>query len=515
VRRLLIDAGEALPERIEIRGDPTTSGVVEFEWDGVLLVDSPGLQSTRAADTAVSLRALSDACHVICLLQPNLLGSSLDLLALILKGDDSAGLAPKLARAVLVINRADELGVDPSEDPEEYGRLCVRKKAELVQALARRGITVPTSRIVCVASDPYGLVGDRRDVNARQYDPFREWDGFSQFGRIVHSLKAQASRIGVDVSLLEGGAARMAEVRRQTRTDVETASEKLTVLGRIKDSLGDAEEEGQRIRANIDARLDAMLDEITEGYLSDAMGAITESELHEVATALARWWEDASFLAQVDRWQNESRRNIERWFTRTQAEVGRCMSSPAFFQAFPEVKQAFDASRLKPRGGGHRSWWDFVETTVRSGGTRDVVYDVGKFFRYDFRPWEAVKTGAKIAKVGAVLAAVGVGLDAIDWAMSAKAANKREEARRDAAKFLRDSRDAIRDSLLGGEAAVLGPGAYLAEHASELARMLNELHESFLGEKRAHKALETQVRLLNEVISDARARLGLPEEERA
>jgi tRNA A37 threonylcarbamoyladenosine biosynthesis protein TsaE len=155
VKRLLIDAGLPLPDSLEVRADPTTDRVHIYEWEQIALVDTPGLQSTKDSHGTIVLDTYPDASAVVVLLQPNLLVGSTSGVERLLKGDRAGGLAPKLDRTIFVIHRADELGADPEAVPDEYVRLCERKKAELQQALVSRGIRVGEDRIFCMSADPY------------------------------------------------------------------------------------------------------------------------------------------------------------------------------------------------------------------------------------------------------------------------------------------------------------------------------------------------------------------------
>jgi predicted GTPase len=510
IKRLLIDAGQPIPAMAEVRADPTTSRLAEYEWEKVLLVDSPGLQSLRQSDSQLTMGNVPDASYLICILQPNLLGSTLDLLCPVLLGDEASGLAPKLRRTVVVINRADELGPDPEDDLAEYERACRRKQVEVLQALQRRGIELPPDRIICIAADPYGRVGDRRDVNSEQYARFREWDGVSAFVRAFRSMKAQSLRIGVDVSILEGGMSRLGCRRGTTRSAVATTKRDLEVLRKIDGLLAAAAAEGQRLQAHIEAKLDRLLDEATEGHLADAMGAANDLELQQAAVSLAAWWEDSSFRAALARWETSSRKDVERWFCRTRDEVGRRMNSVEFVQAFPETKLAFDPGVFESKAGARKPWWDVLERGVGAAGRRDVVYAVGKFFGVKFKPYGAIKAAAKMAKLGAALAAVGVGLDIYDWVKSVKSAKKREAARKDAARFLRESRAKIRASLLGDGKAEKGPCAYLDQHTAELQRVRAEVRAEVIETERSQRELDEQLAEINRMISDARHRLALP-----
>lgn len=512
VKRLLLDAGLPIPTMAEVRADPTTSQLFEYEWEKVLLVDSPGLQSLRQDDTQIAMGAFPDASYLVCLLQPNLLGNTLDLLCPILLGDEEVGLAPKLERTIFIINRADELGPDPEEDMSEYERACQRKQVELRQALERRGIKVHEDRIICMATDPYGQVGDRRDVNARQYDRFRSWDGVSSFVDAVRSIKAKALCIGVDVSVLEGGLARLGRLRSTTRSIMADAKRKAGVLRKIDGLLDTAAGEGQRLRGHIEGKLDRLLDEATEGHIADAMGAANDLELQQAAATLASWWNDESFTVDLARWEASSRADVECWFNRTSKEVERRMKSVEFVQAFPETKAAFDANRFDSKKGKGKPWWEFLQTSTKASGNRDVVYGVGKFFGTKFKPYGAINIASKVAKVGAVLAVIGVALDVMDWVQSAKAAKKRETARKDAAKFLHDSRSEVRSSLLGGKTSKSGPCAYLDNNVAELQRVQAEVHAEMIEAEKAQQALNEQLNNLDAVIKDAWLLLAMHDE---
>jgi predicted GTPase len=508
IKRLLVDASQPIPANAEVRADPTTREITEYEWEKMLLVDTPGLQSLRNGDTQLSMGAFPDASYLVCLLQPNLLNSTLDLICPVLIGDKETGLAPKLFRTIFIINRADELGPDPMEDLVEYEMACRRKQVEVLQALKRRSVELSKDRIICMASDPYGRVGDRRDVNAHEFDEFRAWDGVSTFLRAVRRTTAKALRIGVDASVLEGGLARLGGLRSSACATLSVVRLESDVLHKVADRLEAAEGEGQRLQGHIEGKLDRLLDEATEGHVADAMGASNDLELEQAAAALAAWWEDKGFTDSVDRWQDQSRGDIELWFHRTLEEIGRSMDSIEFSRAFPETKAAYIAERFSSQSGNRKQWWDVLATGVKSGGQRDIVYGIGKFFGVKFRPWGAVNAAAKIAKAGALLAVVGVGLDVLEWVRSAKARRRKERARKDAAKFLRESRDEIRASLLGGEETEMGPSSYLKNQLAGLRQVRDEVIAEMAGADMQLNILNKQLAALDAVMSGAWARLA-------
>ena len=158
-KRLLIDAGSPLPETLEIRADPATDSPREYHWDGITLIDNPGFQSSDSAHDESALRSLSDASAIVYLFQPNLIVGDDEYMTTVLKGSEDHGVDSKLSHTFFVVNRSDELGVDPADDLGAYRQLVQRKQSELSAALSKRNIAVTPDRVLCMASDPYGLVG--------------------------------------------------------------------------------------------------------------------------------------------------------------------------------------------------------------------------------------------------------------------------------------------------------------------------------------------------------------------
>lgn len=473
IKRLLLDAGELVPAELTVRADPTTARVRAYAWDGVLLVDSPGFHGSRPEHDTEAKRGFTDASHLVCLFQPNLLATSIDALEPALKGLPDEGVAPKLSRAFFFINRADELGVDPQDDAEEYARMAGRKRRELVEALARRGIRVDEERICCVASDPYGLVGDRHDVSSGQYDEFREWDGFAAVAQAFRDVRREAIRTGVDVSVLEGGMARLGRLRRKAFDAVRRLGAERQALQRLETLVREGLDEAGRIQADLDAKLDRIIHDHALGLLSDALSAVDEKELNAQAKLLATWWNDAAFKSAADRWSVESERRIAEWLEALQEVLARRLASAEFRSAFPDFAGHFDADKLgaEEEGARHRVFAS-IEKAVRLGGNRNVVYGVGKVIGVKFKPWGAVKMAGKIGKAGAALAAVGVALDIVDWVQSAKKEKGREQARKDARDFILRSSKELHDAILADKA---GPAVHLASARKDLQAELDRL----------------------------------------
>lgn len=461
VRRLLIDGGLPLPDSLEVRADPTTDRIHVYEWEDVDVIDTPGLQSTKDAHGRVALAAYPDASAIIYLLQPNLLVGSTDAIERVLKGDRAAGLAPKLDRTIFVIHRSDELGADPEVVPDEYVRLCERKKTELQQALLSRGIRVADDRVFCMSADPYQLVGDRRDVSSDQFDRFRSWDGFAEFRKTIREVNVRFSNAGVDRSILEGGLARLGMLDGAAQQRVNDITERAGALSRLGVVLAESVAEGERIEGELRARARRMVDDHAFGNLERVAGAASDDELEATAKQLAGWWKLPAFEADAERWQAEAKVSIDDWFQRSADLLERTVSAPRFKAAVAGAGGSFDPSAFAgPAQGGFGKIMSLVAQPLK-GATRDVVYSVGKALGATFPPWGAVKLARLLGRVGVVLGVVATVFDAVNLYRAWKGEKRRAELRKDLRGFVEETAAQVLQSLTEGNEEASGPMTYL------------------------------------------------------
>lgn len=456
VKRLLIDAGLPLPGSLGVRADPSTDRIHVYEWEQVLLVDTPGLQSTKDSHEDLALGAYPDASAIVYLMQPNLLVGSTSGLEQILKGDRTQGLAPKLDRTIFVIHRADEFGADPEVVPEEYVRLCQRKKTELQQALASRDIRVDDDRIFCMSADPYQLVGDRRDVSSAQFDRFRSWDGFAEFRKTIRDVNAKFGGTGLDRSLLEGGLARLGRLDAAAGARRDALTVRDQALARLDVVLGEIVAEGERVEGEFRARARRMVEDYAFGNLERVAGAASDAELGATAKQLAEWWKLPAFESDAERWQAEAKAAIDEWFQRSADLLERTINAPRFKAAVARTGSRFDPSAFAGPGQG---WLGRVLTLVAQplkGASRDYVYWVGKALGANFRPWGAVKLARLLGRVGVGLGVVATIFDAINLYRAWKGEKRRDELRKKLRGFVEETAAQVLASLTDGNEEAAG-----------------------------------------------------------
>jgi hypothetical protein len=433
IKRLFMDAGLVVPKSLRVGGGPTTDTSQEYEYDGIILVDTPGFQSLREEQSREAFRSFPDTSVVMLILQPNLLIGDCNPILRVLAGDQEDGFLPKLDRTFFIINRADELGVDPESDPQQYVDLVKRKQMELVQAFSARGISVAPERIFCMASDPYGLVGDRRDASSAAFDPYRNWDGFFPFMKELRKSKAYLESAGIERSILEGGVARLGRLNNAVEERLHKLTQRRNSIEGLLMRANKAFNEGEGLIKKYTGRLERIVRDEAGEHTRALLNAGNAEMLNQAISEIAHWLEDPSFQGQLNRLEKEAIEEFDSWRKRSQDEINRRLESHEFKLSFPEQSGRGIGIRVD-EGNFIRSAKNVTgqASTVLKGATHDTVYSIGKSLGQKFKPWGATKLAARLAKVGVVLQIVATILDTVVWWKDEKHIKELENNRKEA-----------------------------------------------------------------------------------
>ena len=510
IKRLLIDAGSRVPDTLEVRADPTTDTSCEYDWDGITVIDNPGFQSGERAHAQNALRSLSDASAVLYLFQPNLIVGDDGYMTTVLRGSKKRGVVPRQDHTFFVVNRSDELGVDPVEDPDAYRQLVQRKKTELSLALSARNIAVTPDRVFCMASDPYGLVGNRTDIDASAFEPYRDWDGFRQFLVGIRRVKTKLLRSGCDRSILGGGLARLADLQTHQRSVVAELAAQDDALARLQVQIDDSIAEGTRLGNKRRADLDRLVSEHAAGLQDDVLDERDEESLKLKADRLQWWWNDKALHVELEQWVSATADALNSWQERSFEAIERRSKSMEFRAVFGDHREVGpDFSSAKMSTGG------LARAVGKSGkwlalATRNTVYQIGKAIGVKFRPWGAVKLAGKLGKMSAVLSAVGVALDVADLFLDERRYEKRERQRQTLACFLQESVSRVVKTIAFGEEDE--PGIL-----SDLETIIGTLKDAAGEQSNRRKSIaaemgdaQRKLTIYAELMSDACRRLGNP-----
>lgn len=481
IRRILAEAGLPVPDDVEIRADPTTSSVRRYQCGEAWLIDTPGFHSGRAGDDLLTQSALPEASILVWLLNRSILDSTIEHLCTVLTGSEGLGIPAKIGRTILVLGRADDLGADPVEQPDEFANVVRRKRVELCNALASKGVQFPADNIFVVAADPFALVGDEAGVDATDFDLHRVWDGMEYLLQALSNrLSGPEAPLWIDIAVLEGGLFRLAGIARQLQADQAEWKIQGAQLDELIATIDARCHEAETFYKRITLDIDRMLDETTQSLLEDMWGARNSDELQAAGKRLETWWEDPVFGQDVARWQSRWKTELDNWFERVTNEVQRTMESRELREAVISLDKSFDADGLGQQSGILREGGSAVSPLLKQGvaklGQRDVIYGIGKFFNVKFKPWGATKIAGRFAKYGGRTFVVLTGIYEIwSWRKDEKRAAEVEALRKDIAAAIAAGRDEIRMSMLGDDAQREGVAAYLQACRASLAAVRDNL----------------------------------------
>lgn len=487
VKRLLAETLSETPMSLRVEAGPATSAPRRYRFGPLELVDSPGFQSGRDHHDATAMDASEEAALVIVVLHVNLLIGDTSGLERLLRGDETR--VGKAARTVLVIGRIDEVGADPRIAARDFLVRRRRKVEELIGIFRSKGLVVSPGQVLTLAADPYGLVGDLSPVTRADYaSESRIWDGVST---LCEPLIALSNDSLVDLSAaaaLDRGRSALLSARHRLEAEIDDLEVAQATGSPLEQLLETSLAELRLLKKSVEGRTRRAVEDHANEVLAEALGAGPD-EVDAMAKRLDSWWEDPRLESAMESLSVEVDRELDEWSRRHASEFERELKRFEF---------ATDAGKLGEDRGG--VWAEDVYAAahvvkhvgafVKAIGNRDAVYAIGKALRVKFKPWGAVKLGAKVGKAGAVLGVVSVGFDIADWAMDRKKETRRERARQAAVEHIRATADNVVSDLLGQAG---GPMEYFEEVGSAFTDHLRQLREE--GRRQQQSVFDATQRL--------------------
>ncbi|MFJ7165121.1 GTPase [Streptomyces globosus] len=336
IRRLLVESGSPVPASLRSSAGPETFRAEAYAWEGMLLVDTPGFQSGLEPHTQAARAALADAAAVFYLFPPHAAAGDRADLDLVLRGRPEEGRFPKSARALYVINKIDRVG-GPDLGADFAARI---ERAEAALASLLEGIAPPApgqrpyrERIVPMAAAPFQLRADHGSA----YDDFRSWDGFRDFASAVRELRLTLEADAADVTLLHGGAARLAGLRARAEEEAGLLARKLDELGRLAQEASHGAATGRAMVKALTQGAARLADDFTSRLVLEAMEPGLDPVVRKArGERLEKWGADAEFTAMYDLYRAEADRTAQNWLAAVSSALDRRTRSPRFALAFPD-----------------------------------------------------------------------------------------------------------------------------------------------------------------------------------
>ncbi|XVV10831.1 GTPase [Actinoplanes sp. CA-131856] len=393
LRRIVVDSGRPGPAVFDIRAVPATTAATRYPMGRFDLVDTPGLQSGSDEHDNAAAEAVVEAALIFVVVHINVLvGDTSRLRNLV---------AAKSPRTVFLVNRCDELGVDPLTVPADYLNLQDRKRAELQAAFASGGVDVDAERVHCLAGDPFGLAGDDPEVTAADFDENRLWDGVAALTGVLADLSDEQLSAASEVASLDaaviGLRRHQRELQRTGDEDAGELSRSEPVIAALRAAVKDAVVLDNSLRE--DAR--RMVNRHVVAAKS-AVAGLDHKDGRKLAELVESWWKAPAFEADLERFLDEAGVKLDDWRSDHVSAIGREMTA-ARFQVSPELAAEFEDSREAWHDGvaaGAGKVTGAAATLTKALANRDAVYTIGKFFDVKFKPWGAVNGSLKVAKAG-------------------------------------------------------------------------------------------------------------------
>ena len=489
IKRLLAEVGEETPPSLQIDARSATREASHYRFGPLELVDAPGFQSGNDEHDALALEASKEAAITLVVLHVNLLIGDTSRLERLLLGDPVA--VGKAARTIFVIGRTDEIGVDPIVSPSEFIVRRHRKIDELLSILDSRSLHVERSHVLALAADPYGLVGNKAAVNASDYSASnRIWDGTnSLYSPLLELTEPTLARMSA-AAALDFGRSALLSARHRTQTEIDDLEEARTAGERFEQLIETSVAELKLLQQSVERRVRRAVDDHANEILSEALGAGPD-QVDAMSKRLQFWWQDPRLASAMISLEPEIKRDLTDWSRRHASEFEREVRQLTFSIKSDDYDALGEEGKTGIRDGVRVAGKVSKHTAdmVKAAGTRDAVYTIVKAAGGKFKPWGAVKLGAKVAKAGAVLGVVALSFDVLDWALAARREDDRETARQKAAQHVRETKEIVLKDLLEQPG---GPMKALQAFEADITESLESLRVA--GEERANAAHDAKQR---------------------
>ncbi|AOW92547.1 hypothetical protein BFN03_07060 [Rhodococcus sp. WMMA185] len=463
-----------------------------YELSWVRLRDTPGLQNGNSDHDEVALNAATSAALVLIVLHVNLLIGDMSLLEAMAGGTERT--VAKGGRIIYLINRCDELGVDPLVAPEDFLLLKRRKEAELVAALRSRGIQVDPVQVHTLSGDPFGEVGARTDVSRADFSQHRDWDGADSLVRVLDSFSAEQGRAGAAGARLDAALSALLHARVQIGKTLRELRSETEALTSLLQSVENSEQDSRLLESSIRERVRRTVDPHASKAREEVHNA-GPAEIHKLVSTSNAWWEDGKLQSDIEQVVIDSLRDIEQWARVHSSVIGREMESWSFRATAFKTEDRFAGPQTAEMAVG--KW---IARAAKEGSKvakaiakRDTVYGIGKAIGVKFKPWGAVKAAGRVAKAAPILAAVGVAADGYAMVKDESAKKDREKYRADAANFISRNEADLVSRVLSGDAND-GPLPLLQECVCALTEHKSDLE---LQQSVAMVEIEAQEKLLS------------------
>lgn len=479
----ILKALTGIPD-IAIGAGITTQEAHTYDWNGIEVVDTPGIHTTLHPDhDDISYQAIADADMLVYVVTQELFDDYIgqNFRKLLIEKD-------KAGEMILVVNKMADIG---NTAENQAIRLKDLEKVTSPYTPAQlRTVFVDAESYIDSLSEPDAEIADELrtrssyDLLVSTLNAFVRDKGISsQITTVLYQLfeflqkallKYQPSTGDADIDALEEHLLQKRHIIANTQWRIESAVKSI-----FEESAAQIREKGREVANSIFdySNEDDANEAITVAY--NEVDNIYSACVANVTNRITALYEDCQ--AQLDEFDNSDfskalQFRLESKNTKSNPLIERIFKSDVLTQA---------SSKLITNTAGTNTVANGLKAFTGSN-VHKMVLDIGHFFGHSFKPWEAVKWVKGINTAGKILGAFGVVLSIGMQAKEDINADKREQE-------MRRSRENLR--------------AGFNNAADEVIRYFNNAVGNFLSEN-----YQTRIAGIDSQISEIRAmRLGKSE----
>ena len=405
---------------LRIGADITTDKTASYDWNGIKLIDTPGLFTDHKDHDEITYEAIRQADLLVfcltymlfdCITAENFkklayeLGYRWKMMLVVNKMSDGAGeeeqLIANYRKSLATALKPYHLDEFPVcfIDAKDY---CegVDEKDEFLLEISRFETSI----------DALNAFVERRGSLARFDTPVRI--ALSYLDEAQLSLTRDSNEDSAFFELLNRLSRTVRQERDRLRTKVRGIALRLsaavanegTILARAVGSNADIEALAKQAESNVQKHC-----EKAKAEMEEAVKAAVESIQEEIKEVLQSDLAQA-FVARLEVNPEISARNIE-----SGVDVERLRGQVKLLKDIGE-KAGVELTNLATKTGANTTGHAFLRASnVAGSGLHQGVYAVGKFLGFNFRPWQAVNVAKNIGNVAKFLGPLlSVGLLAVD-----------------------------------------------------------------------------------------------------
>ena len=413
-------------QQLEVGQGVTTSKCNFLDWNGIEVVDTPGIHTQKRPDhDEITYNAMSEA----------------DLIVFVCTAEGfSEGLGTHFRKLLIEKGKGNEMMLvfNKMED-SKYGN-TKEGQEEFFKCDVRPVISpeYTAEDLFVTYIDTYSYQ-DSMDADGEDKDILLEMSGFSTLFDNINKFIEKKKVIGKCTTSLYKLEQMLSEALSEFKTGDICVDGSLDLLNQQRKALVDAKEHIKTESYNIIRRNTQQVRdwgyEIANQLSSSDNEKEVNSRLQEKYNATDRIYQQAATeLEEIINYENNE---LQKFATKLEKSEFANFLKSAIERRIQDVKMSKQtATDLKlgadkagevgkwlskfATGKNAESGWNaiFKLGTYSGSDAHQVVLKVGHFFGHKFKPWEAVKTASKIGKFGKILgvggALLGVGLQILD-----------------------------------------------------------------------------------------------------